>query len=195
MTGSLRTLTNDLIDYAGLFPPAKLDMAASVEAYNRCRMSEQEPMLGRFICPVSRLAEFTKAAAPLLPGTNARSGYRTQQDDQEPWRLSVLVEGDLPQVLDTIDAFNAHHDKPENGQCAIDMIEMKISDVGQIDEALDEVPEDLFPFFEFPVSLTQGLGDCRGQQSRRENPNRRSRRQRLPDAGGSGRVPARLRRR
>ncbi len=162
MTGSLRTLTNDLIDYAGLFPPAKLDMTASVEAYNRCRMSEQEPMLGRFICPVSRLEEFSKVAAPLLPGTNARSGYRTPMDDQEPWRLSVLVDGDLHKVLDTIDAFNAHHDKPENGQCAIDMIEMKISEVGQIDEALDEIPEDLFPFFEFPVSLTQGLGDCRG---------------------------------
>ena len=32
MTGSLRTLTTDLIDYAGLFPPAKLEMDRSVES-------------------------------------------------------------------------------------------------------------------------------------------------------------------
>jgi hypothetical protein len=162
MTGSLRTLTTDLIDYAGLFPPAKLDMNTSAEVYARARMGEHEPMLGRFICPVSRLEEFTKAAAPLLPGTNARSGYRTPIDGQEPWRISALVEGDFRKNLDAIDAFNALHDKPENGLCAIDMIEMKVAHVGQIDEALDDLPEDLFPFFEFPVSLTEGVGDCRG---------------------------------
>src|SRR5438045_1076677 len=83
--------TNALTDYAGLYPPAKLDMPAAVEAYNRCKIGEHEAMLGRFICPVARLDEFSKAAAPLLPGTFARSGYRTQADSMEPWRLSVIV--------------------------------------------------------------------------------------------------------
>jgi hypothetical protein len=162
MTGSLRTLTTDLIDYAGLFPPAKLDMRTSVENYARARMGDHEPILGRFVCPVARLDEFDQAAAQLLPGTNARSGYRTPMDGQEPWRLSALVEGDFEKNLDAIDAFNARHEKPDNGLAVIDMIEMKVTDVGKIDEALDAMPENLFPFFEFPVSLTDGVGDCRG---------------------------------
>jgi hypothetical protein len=164
MTGALRTLTTDLIDYAGLYPPAKLDMGPAVEAYNRCKMGEYEFMLGRFICPVARLDEFSKHAAPLLPGTFARSGYRTQADTMEPWRLSAIVDPaeDFSKTLDAIDAFNAKHNQESNGLCAIDMLEIRVTEVNQIDQALDELPEDLFPFFEFPVSLTEGLGDCRG---------------------------------
>ena len=74
MTRTLRTLMSDLIDYAGLFPPAKLDMGGAVEAFNRARMGENDWMLGRFVCPLSRLAEFEKAAVALLPGTAATSG-------------------------------------------------------------------------------------------------------------------------
>src|SRR5262249_45266575 len=51
---------------------------------------------------------------------------------------------------------------PDNGLAVIDMIETKVTDVGQIDTILDELPEDLFPFFEFPVSLAAGDCDCRG---------------------------------
>lgn len=157
MTRSLTTLLTDLIDYAGLFPPAKLDMAKSVEEYNRCRIGEHTFALGKFICPVSRLSEFTKLASPLLPGTFARSGYREQADAGGPWRLSVLLDGDLIENLDAIDAFNAHHAAEANGMALIDAAEFKATDPNQIDEALEEIPEDLYPFFEFPVNA-----DCRG---------------------------------
>lgn len=156
-TRSLRTLLTDLIDYAGLFPPAKLSMSAAVENYNRARMGDHEWMLARFICPVSRLDEFDKEASPLLPGTFARSGYREQADAGEPWPLSVLIDGELAANLDRIDAFNAHHSDEKNGLARIDMLEMKVTDVHQIDAALDEIPEDIFPAFEFPVTT-----DCRG---------------------------------
>jgi len=111
---------------------------------------------------VSRLPEFENAASALLPGTHARSGYRTPMDGQEPWRISALVEGELEKNLQAIEAFNARHDKPDNGLAVIDMIETKVANVGQIDEILDELPEDLFPFFEFPVSMAGGDCDCRG---------------------------------
>ncbi len=157
MNRTIETLLTDLIDYAGLFPPAKLDMAKSVEAYNRAKVSEHEWALGRFVCPASRLAEFTKAASPLLPGTFATSGYREQARGSEPWRLSVLIDGELGHDLDVIEAFNQHHDAEEHGQAVVDSVEMKVADVNEIDEALDEIPEDLFPYFEFPVNE-----DCRG---------------------------------
>lgn len=162
MTRSLRTLLTDLIDYAGLFPPAKLAMGPAVEEYHRVLMSEHEWMLGRFVCPASRLAEFTQHASVLLPGTAGTSGYRERVSAGDPWRLSVLVDGELPACLDTIDAFNELHSREDAGRSLIDMIELKVSSPEQIDRAMDEIPEDLFPFFEFPVGMPGSQGDCRG---------------------------------
>src|SRR5262245_25683086 len=90
MTHAVRSLMAGLIDYAGLFPPAKLPMAPSAEAFARSRMGAHEWVLGRFICPASRLREFSQAAAVMMPGTYATSGYREHADTSEPWRISVL---------------------------------------------------------------------------------------------------------
>jgi hypothetical protein len=158
--GSVRTLLSGLIDYAGLFPPAKLDMARAAEAYNRARVGEHEWMLGRFICPVSRLDELTRHASALMPGTAGTSGYREYADAGEPWRISALFDTELKDIeatLDAIDAFNARHGSEDAGQAVIDVVELKVSDVNEIDWVLDQLPEDVFPFFEFPVSA-----DCRG---------------------------------
>ena len=163
MTGSLRTLLADLVDYAGLYPPATLSMANAVETYNRARMGEHEFMLGRFICPVAKLKEFSKAASPLLPGTHSTSGYREQADAGDPWRLSVILdpealsESALNAQLDEIDAFNQHHSQEANGIAEVDMCEVKVADPNDIDSILDVLPDDIFPFFEFPVTT-----DCRG---------------------------------
>lgn len=161
MTASLRTLLTDLIDYAGLFPPAKLEIGPAAETYNRCKMGEHEFILGRFICPVSRLPEFSKAAAQLMPGTLATSGYRGPSSGLAAWQVSALIDGDLEANLDAIDAFNAHHAREENGLCTVDQLELKAPDVNDIDKALDLLPEDVLSFFEFPVSCG-GEGDCRG---------------------------------
>jgi len=162
MTNTIRTLLTDIIDYAGLFPPAKLDMQPAVEAYNRCVAGEHEWMLGRFICPLSRIAEFEHAASPFLPGTFATSGYRERAGGGVPWRLSVLIDpgpgGDITRALDEIDAFNQRHEKPDAGQAMIDMCEIKVASIGDVDPVLDQMPEEgLFPFIEFPVTE-----DCRG---------------------------------
>src|SRR5688500_1293567 len=50
---SLRALLDGLIDYAGLFPPATLDMQAAVARYARYRAGERAWMLGRFVVPSS----------------------------------------------------------------------------------------------------------------------------------------------
>jgi hypothetical protein len=46
-----------LVDYAGLFPPAALDMAPAVAEYAAAREGPHAWMLGRFIVPASRIAE------------------------------------------------------------------------------------------------------------------------------------------
>lgn len=53
----VRALLSGAIDYAGLFPPAGLDMATAVARYREHRDSHDAWALGRFVVPVSRLAE------------------------------------------------------------------------------------------------------------------------------------------
>ena len=58
----LRILLRGLIDYAGLFPPASLDMADAVRNYAAYREGEHAWALGRFVVPAARLEEFERVA-------------------------------------------------------------------------------------------------------------------------------------
>lgn len=149
-TQAARTLLAGLIDYAGLFPPARLNMPRAVEAYARHRQGEHEWMLGRFVCPVSRLDEFSRHAAALLPGTYATSGYR-ERVGSEPWRLSALIDGPLEANLEAIERFNARHAAMEQGLACVDCVELKPETAGDIDTAIDQLPATLYPFFEVPA--------------------------------------------
>lgn len=142
--GAIHTLMSGLIDYAGLFPPAKLDMRTSVENYARYLASGDAWMLGRFICPVSRLEEFRTASTDLLP----------QNPDDAPWPISAILDGDADENLDSVFAFNHEHAKPEHGLANIDAVEIKSPSPEAIDDALDLIPEEVFPFFEIPVLPT-----------------------------------------
>src|SRR5436190_17389433 len=57
MRRSLRVLLEGVIDYAGLFPPAKLPLDQALRNYARYRHEPEGWMLGRFVCPASRLVE------------------------------------------------------------------------------------------------------------------------------------------
>ena len=83
MDAALRALLTGLVDYAGLFPPAKLDMAAAVRNHLEYRAGSDRYMLGRFICPAGRLGE-------LGAGLDAASGGGSG----EPLDLSVILRGD-----------------------------------------------------------------------------------------------------
>lgn len=63
MAPSLRALLTHVIDYAGLFPPAKLPLDAAIRNYAHYLNEPDHWMLGRFICPAAKLAE-------LLPFVN-----------------------------------------------------------------------------------------------------------------------------
>lgn len=182
-TRSLMTLLHGLVDYAGLYPPAKLTMAAAVDNYATYLHSREAWMLGRFICPVSRLEEFRREARALLPKTEIvlpppagaetgpgggagpvvhhhpsvvpHAGHHGEADInawESPWGLSAIIDGDLEENLDSIFAFNHEHQQPRNGLANIDVIELKATSPGFIDEALDSIPEELYPFFEIPLA-------------------------------------------
>jgi hypothetical protein len=72
MTVGFKAFMNDLIDYAGLFPPAKLPFQQAVSEYLQHQQEKQAWMLARFICPSSQVSGFgsfrdqlSHASAPL----------------------------------------------------------------------------------------------------------------------------------
>lgn len=163
------TMFGGLIDYAGLFPPAKLDMRPALEKFAEHLRSPHSWMLGRFVLPVSRLAEFRKASVGLLPALNADSDL----DADQPWLISAIIDGDLDENLDAIFAFNHEHTQPRNGMALIDAIEIKVPIGGApaspglsqpsalqgadfIDACLEAMPEEVYPFFEIPITPAPG---------------------------------------
>ncbi|MEN8007909.1 MAG: hypothetical protein ABFS42_12900 [Candidatus Krumholzibacteriota bacterium] len=77
---AIRSFMGGLVDYAGLFPPASLDMAAAVAEYAAHLEEKEAWMLGRFIVPAGRLEELGDTCAPHL-------------NQGREWRFSVLVGG------------------------------------------------------------------------------------------------------
>lgn len=159
-TRSIRSLLGGLIDYAGLFPPAKLAMQPAAEAYFRALSGQHEWMLSRFVCPATRLDELSAAASMLMPGTNATSGYREFAAAGEPWRISALVE--RPEDIDLIERFNERHAREDQGLAGVDVVEVKVESAERVDDVLDAIPEDIFPFFELPPAEKLPGGDARG---------------------------------
>ncbi len=54
-----------LVDYAGLFPPANLDLPAAVAEYQRLQASSEWWFVHRFVIPASRLADLGEVDFPL----------------------------------------------------------------------------------------------------------------------------------
>ena len=57
VTASLRTVMARAIDYAGVYPPARLPLAAAVAEYVRWHATPEAWMLGRFVCPAAAAPE------------------------------------------------------------------------------------------------------------------------------------------
>jgi hypothetical protein len=146
-TSGIQSLLNRVIDYAGLFPPAKLDMASTVANYHRYLTGEHAWMLGRLIVPVNRLDEFEEHAMGLLP--------KTAGDEIDLWQISALTapagSAEFASDVARIEQFNQDHERKGAGRAIIDVIEIKVDAAGGIDEALDVISDDVFPFFELPI--------------------------------------------
>src|SRR5262245_35312157 len=81
MLASVRALLTGIIDYAGLFPPAKLPFGEALRNYLRYCTEPESWMLGRFICTAARLRELSAfreeilaQSQPLVISALARGG-------------------------------------------------------------------------------------------------------------------------
>lgn len=95
---ALRTLVAGVVDYAGLFPPAALDMPTAVANFAAYHSSDDAWMLGRFVVPAARLAEWEAAVASLDEG---------RAHCWEGARLSALLSGEFAREAEDIAVFNA----------------------------------------------------------------------------------------
>jgi hypothetical protein len=97
LAGVLREILRGAVDYAGLFPPASLDLPSAARNFAEYRNGPDAWALGRFILPVARLDELAAVAGPLFPEPN-----------DAPWRLAVLA-GTPDEDGERITAFNASY--------------------------------------------------------------------------------------
>jgi len=129
---SLRVLLRNLIDYAGLFPPAALDMHSAVVNFAHYRRSEFGWALGRFVLPASQLAEFEQA----LP-----------HGELSPWPLSVLVGPRLDEDIAALDAF-----APRCGKFAfIDCVETKVASPADVEKVHHLIGSATITYYETPL--------------------------------------------
>jgi hypothetical protein len=135
----IRSFLAGIIDYAGLFPPASLPMAAVVANYAEYLAGPDRDLLGRLVVPASRLVEFNDAARGLLPRDSSAA----------PWRLSVLAGDDTSADAKTILEFNrVHAERSELGHAVCDSVEMHARRDEDIADASRLFPKSLRLFFE-----------------------------------------------
>ncbi|WP_338449947.1 hypothetical protein R4Z09_28015 [Niallia oryzisoli] len=101
----------ELIDYAGLFPPAALPLPEAIRNYSSYISRSDSWMLGPFVIPAARLNELAE--------------YKDRFNEQYPLRLSVILteSNELQTQLRSIEQFL--HTYQDVG--SVDSIEIKLS--------------------------------------------------------------------
>ncbi|HEX4595196.1 MAG TPA: hypothetical protein VH157_13020 [Bryobacteraceae bacterium] len=90
VSGSLRALLANLMDYAGLYPPAALALPAALDNYKKYLSSPESWILNRLVLPVSKLDAVELG---------------------DTWRVTLLVDGDpgsLPRQVETLETKQPH---------------------------------------------------------------------------------------
>jgi hypothetical protein len=113
-------LLRRIVDYAGLFPPASLDMPSAVRNYQEYLQGEHGWMLGSFLVPAARLDEFTAAFENVCCGERER-----------PWELSIVCAG--ADDAGRIASFR-------QGAVFIGSLETKAADPRTAEEILEKLP-------------------------------------------------------
>lgn len=134
---TMRTLLRGAIDYAGLFPPASLDLATVAANYAAYRAGPDAWALGRLVVPAAQLDALAEAARGLWAGP-----------PPGPWRLSALVGADPAADAARISAFNRAH----GAHAVVDSVESRAPTVDAV-QALDGLFPGLEHFVEIPVTV------------------------------------------
>ena len=136
MLASTRALLENIVDYAGTYPPASLELRDALAGYAAARTSPHAWLLGRLILPAALLDEF-----------NRLEPFRASDAGTGPWQLSVILKGDIPPQLRQIESLNERWD----GRAAIVSVESPPAAPAEISRAKAEARDGLEMFFETPL--------------------------------------------
>ena len=135
---AIRTLLHGAIDYAGLFPPASLDLASAVRSYAEARASDERWALGRFVIPAARLAQLADHARSFLESDAAR-----------PWRIAALAGDNLEADIAAILRFN---EGTRSDLVVVDTLDLRAPSPDSLRAALALTPAALVRYAELPVT-------------------------------------------
>jgi hypothetical protein len=121
------TALSGLIDYAGLYPPAAIDMRTAVRNYLGYRKGKHAWLLGRFIVDLARIQELREAAG----------------ESTDSMRLSVIAGPDADFSLIA---------KHRGAGLCIESLEIKCDEPLKIARICEQLPESLECYVETPIA-------------------------------------------
>lgn len=139
---AIQTLLRESIDYAGLFPPAALDMDTALHNYVQYSSGPSAWALGRFIVPVSRLDEL-ETALRHFPGKPV----------DYPWHFGALLGTEIESDLEQLHRFKQRH---INSGLTIDTLEVKATSESKVGEIIGGIPPTFMRYLEVPVDRDPG---------------------------------------
>ncbi len=135
----VKHLVSEIVDYAGLFPPAQLPLDSVIENYSKYLAGEFRWMLARLVLPVGKVDEL-----------ESHQDFRSSKDT---WKISALVppvsdSRTFASAIQTIESFNLRH--TETGGAKIDNVEIRASSPESIREIASSLPVEVQVFVEVP---------------------------------------------
>jgi hypothetical protein len=129
---AVEALLGRITDYAGVFPPAALDMETAVANYQTYLGGDYGWMLGHFLLPAARLAQFVLAFEAVCCG-----------EREAPWTLSIVCAGETANDARALAEF-------QQGAVFIGSLEAKAGDARAAEAVLTRLPAARARYVEFP---------------------------------------------
>jgi hypothetical protein len=139
MLASVKALLSSVIDYAGLFPPAKLDMGQAMANYALYQTTPYSCMLGHFVVSASRLKELEELL-PMFPLTQ--------------WSLSVILTRDWESEIDRVLSLHNNNQVAIAQRCCQQIASLEFPPLppADIERVFPRLPAGVDCFFEIPFN-------------------------------------------
>ncbi len=129
---SVQGFFHNILDYAGLFPPASLQLQESFENYLEYMQSQESWMLSKFICPIRRVRELQS----ILPAINHPEKVRLSllaSPAVSTHEFLKIFENDISEFAALSEGF---HNK-----CLFETVELKIPETLLMKDSKKEITE------------------------------------------------------
>ena len=114
---SFRVFMENLIDYAGVFPPASLSLETAMKNYVRIRQTKYSWIISRFLCPSTKISHFFDL-------------YENNYLNSGQWKLSLIfpLKEDTDSLITAVTAALADLNQQiqHHPNIVVDMFEIKI---------------------------------------------------------------------